>query len=84
MAAGAEFCLLGKFRLNFFPIGALCLKLQSLSSLTKLPNVVCNRLWKWYATALCNLSKLPRQYATTLRNRLWKRYVTLSMTNTKN
>jgi hypothetical protein len=27
-----------------------------------------NRLWKWQATALCNLAKLPK----TICNRLWK------------
>jgi hypothetical protein len=41
-------------------IGVLYSKLQSLSSLTKLPNVVCDRLWKWYATALGNPVKLPK------------------------
>jgi len=51
-------------------IGALYSKLQSLSSLTKLPNVICNRLWKWYATALGNLSKLPKTVCNRFRQPL--------------
>jgi hypothetical protein len=46
--------------------------------------MVCYRLWKWYVTAYGNgmlplyatQVNYPRQYATTLGNRLWKRYVT--------
>jgi hypothetical protein len=61
---GAEFVIfsreVGSKNLTLIAIGALYSKLQSLSSLTKLPNVICNRLWKWYATALGNLSKLPK------------------------
>jgi hypothetical protein len=35
-----------------------------------------NRLWKWYVTALCNPSKLPKTICNHFSNRLWKRYVT--------
>jgi hypothetical protein len=35
-----------------------------------------NRLWKWYATALCNPLSYPKQYVTALGNRLWKWYAT--------
>jgi hypothetical protein len=37
-----------------------------------LMEMVCYRLWKWYVTALGNLSKLPN----TVCNRLWKWYLT--------
>jgi hypothetical protein len=45
-----------------------------------LMEMVCYRLWKWYVTAYGNgmlplyatQVSYPRQYATTLGNRLWK------------
>jgi hypothetical protein len=48
-----------------------------------LMEMVCYRLWKWYVTAYGNgmlplyatQLSYPRQYATTLCNRLWKRNV---------
>ena len=74
IAIGAKFVIFsreaGSKNSTPIAIGALCPKLQSLSSLTKLPNVVCNRLWKWYATALGNLSKLPKTVCNHFRQPL--------------
>ncbi len=35
-----------------------------------------NRLWKRYATALCNPVKLPKTICNRFGNRLWKWYAT--------
>jgi hypothetical protein len=76
VAAGAEFCFSGqKFRLSLLLIGTLYPKLQSLSNawlsyLTQYVIPVCNRLWKWYATALCNPVKLPKTICNRFRQPL--------------
>jgi hypothetical protein len=74
IAIGAKFVIssreAGSRNSTPIAIGALCSKLQSLSSLTKLPNVVCNRLWKWYATVLGNHVKLPKTVCNHFRQPL--------------